>query len=62
MDMTMCMNDRCEDRRECLRFTATPEEPFQDYSYFICEDRDYFFIPNKTMQRRNYDENTTRNN
>lgn len=44
-DMTMCDNNNCENKEECLRFTATPDEYTQSYFHdptVQCKSFKYF--------------------
>ena len=45
-DITMCMNNTCEMKEKCLRSTATPNEWWQSWMYYICEGHEWFFIDN----------------
>lgn len=46
-DITMCINNSCKDKEECLRYTKTPSEHNKSYSYFICDNKEFWFISNK---------------
>lgn len=46
-DITMCMNDKCEMKEKCLRFTAIPNEVWQSRMYYICEGQEWWFIDNR---------------
>ena len=48
-DISMCKNKKCKFKEECHRFTAKPDEFWQSYSDFNCEDKsgpDTFFLNN----------------
>ena len=44
-NVTMCMNDECVMRKECLRYVATPGKYSQSFSFYkpnadgTCEDK-----------------------
>ena len=44
-DISMCANKKCKKRKQCHRYTATPDEYWQAYADFTepCEH----FWPNK---------------
>lgn len=45
-NITMCINDLCEMRNDCMRYTAKPDEDHQSWMYYICKGNEWFFIPN----------------
>jgi hypothetical protein len=45
-DITMCMNNLCDMKDDCLRYTAKPDENNQSWMFYICEGNEWFFVPN----------------
>lgn len=41
-DITMCSNDKCKIKEKCLRATTKPNELYQSYAHFVCDDGEYF--------------------
>jgi len=46
-DISMCQNDDCPMRKQCYRYTAKPNEPYQVYAEFE-PDRCDSWWPNDT--------------
>ena len=42
-DISMCMNEKCEKKDKCYRYTATPDEYWQPYCLFDEKDCTHFW-------------------
>lgn len=44
-DITMCLNEKCERKEVCHRFTALPNTSYQSYAMFGKEGQCNSFLP-----------------
>lgn len=52
MDITMCKNEKCELKEQCLRYTAIPNKKWQSYTFFDGNEIDNCFWEDINYKRK----------